>query len=304
MDFGFYYAKFADMQLQRINMSKQKYEISDAELATRFVRDEKLMKADLFNISPLMDKREAYSQELKNNLGHSLEVVAVQTEDRLNEQKEKNEKKQHAKSNFVYGLIVMAFLAAGINVCDEFVGDIEHPKSQKIEKFDKMPTHPRTAVIITICLIMGIVCGFVLSGTVENKKWTKKNADEFYKRLIVRYFDVAQANNPEITENGIATFNPEMSKLIYGLLAMNLSKRDMAKLDNLALTIESQFDTQTNDFGDNLRRIDNAMHQATQIVEKALKKTPELQRVINDAYMGQIPMSLVVAKGKKQNSGR
>lgn len=285
-------------------MSKQKYERSDEELAKRFVRDEKLMKADLFNILPLMDKREAYSQELKNNLGHSLEVVAVQTEDRLNKQKEKNEKLQEAKGNLIYVLIVLGFLAAGVSVCNHFIGDRDNNRPPKTEKVDEISTHPRTAVIITISLIMGIVCGFVLSGTVENKKWTKKNADEFYKRLIVRYFDVAQANNPEITEDGIATYNPEMSKLIYGLLAMNLSKRDMAKLDNLALTIESQFDTQEYGFGDNLRRIDNAMHQATQIVEKALKKNPELQRVINDAYMGQIPMSLVVAKGNKQNSGR
>lgn len=285
-------------------MSKQKYERSDEELAKRFVRDEKLMKADLFNILPLMDKREAYSQELKNNLGHSLEVVAVQTEDRLNKQKEKNEKLQEAKGNLIYVLIVLGFLAAGVSVCNHFIGDKDNNRPPKTEKVDEISTHPRTAVIITISLIMGIVCGFVLSGTVENKKWTKKNADEFYKRLIVRYFDAAQANNPEITEDGIATYNPEMSKLIYGLLAMNLSKRDMAKLDNLALTIESQFDTQEYGFGDNLRRIDIAMHQATQIVEKALKKNPELQRVINDAYMGQIPMSLVVAKGNKQNSGR
>lgn len=285
-------------------MSKQKYERSDAELAIRFVRDEKLMKADLFNILPLMDKREAYSQELNSKLGRSLNILDIQTEERLNKQKDKNERKQEAKGNLIYVLIVLGFLAAGINVCDEFVGDIEHPKSQKIEKFDEMPTHPRAAVVVTISLIMGIACGWILSGSVGTKKWSTKNADEFYKRLIVRYFDVAQADNPEITENGIITFNPEMSKLIYGLLAMNLSKRDMAKLDNLALTIESQFDTQTNGFGDNLRRIDNAMHQATQIVEKALKKNPELQRVINDAYMGQIPMSLVVAKGKKQNSGR
>lgn len=303
MDFGFYYAKYCKYA-KRINMSKQKYERSDAELATRFVRDEKLMKVDLFNILPLMDKREAYSQELNSKLGRSLNILDVQTEDRLNKQKDKNEKKQEAKGNLIYVLIVLGFLTAGVSVCNHFVGDMENNPPRKTEKVDEIPTYPRTAVIITICLIMGIVCGFVLSGTVGNKTWTTKNADEFYKRLIVRYFDVAQANNPEITENAIVTFNPEMSKLIYGLLAMNLSKRDMAKLDNLALTIESQFDTQTNGFGDNLRRIDNAMHQATQIVEKALKKNPELQRVINDAYMGQIPMSLVVAKGAKQNSGR
>lgn len=285
-------------------MSKQKYERSDAELATRFVRDEKLMKADLFKILPLMDKREAYSQELNSKLGRSLNILDIQTEERLNKQKDKNEKKQEAKGNLIYVLIVLGFLAAGVSVCNHFIDDRDNNRQPKTEKVDEISTHPRTTVIITISLIMGIACGFVLSGVVGNKTWTTKNADEFYKRLIVRYFDVAQANNPEITENAIVTFNPEMSKLIYGLLAMNLSKRDMAKLDNLALTIESQFDTQTNGFGDNLRRIDNAMHQATQIVEKALKKNPELQRVINDAYMGQIPMSLVVAKGAKQNSGR
>ena len=285
-------------------MLKKKYEISDEELATRFVRDEKLMKADLFNILPLMGKRDVYKQELNNKLGRSLNILDVETEDRLNKQKEKNERKQDAKANLVYVLIVLGFLAAGINICNDVVGDIESAKPQKTEKTDEIPTHPRTAVIITISLVMGIICGWVLSGSVGIKKWSTKNADEFYKRLIVRYFDVAQATNPEITEDGIATYNPEMSKLIYGLLAMNLSKKDMAKLDNLALTIESEFDTQTNSFSENLRRIDIAMHQATQIVEKALKKNPELQRVINDAYMGQIPMSLVVAKGKKQNSGR
>lgn len=285
-------------------MSKQKYERSDEELATRFVRDEKLMKADLFNILPLMDKREAYKQELKDKLGRSLNILDVQTEDRLNVQKEKNERKQDAKANLVYVLIVLGFLAAGVSVCKGFVGDMENNPPRKTEKVDEIPTHPRTAAIITISLIMGIACGWILSGSVGTKKWSTKNADEFYKRLVVRYFDAAQATNPEITEDGIATYNPEMSKLIYGLLAMNLSKKDMAKLDNLALTIESEFDTQEHGFGDNLRRIDIAMHQATQIVEKALKKNPELQRVINDAYMGQIPMSLVVAKDRKQNSGR
>lgn len=242
----------------------------------RFVRDERLMKADLFNILELQSKRDEYATKL--NKHPEIKDIEKNTDVRLNRRKKTNIRKEYVRNNLIYFLIFGAFLAAGISVCNYF-------KNEQITE-SKADWKVRCSTIIAIFAVIGALVGTVMSNR-PGKDWKTDNAEEFYKRLMVRYFDKIHAENPDITEEAINTFNPDLSRTVYAVLTSNLSKRDIAKLDDIALTIASALNY--SDFPNNLFDVDAKMEEATKIVSKAVAKNPSLQKLVNDAYMGKIP---------------
>ena len=267
------------------NMLREpKYKKDNEILTDRFVRDERLMKVNLLNTKPLIEERKRYSEQINSN--EELKDIESGYSVRLNKQKYKNEKRQEKTSDLVCVLIISFFMAAGISVSNHFYEYL--PKEQQqVTKKDKAGD----LTIITIFAIIGAVISFVFADR-PKKQWDTKNVDEFYNRLIVRYFDKLHDKTPEITENALLTFNPELARVVYALLVANLSKQDIAKLDSLALTMADELETKV--FGNELRFIDNQMRQATNIVERALMKRSELQNIIKDAYRGKIPATFYI----------
>lgn len=254
----------------------------------RFVRDERLMKADLFDVLKYQEKRKEYA----NNLNKHPEIknIEKQANARVNRRKNINTKKEHIRNNLIFLCVFGVCLAAGINVFNYF----EHEQAITCDADWKA----HNSIIIVIFVVIGAMAGLVLSDR-PMTDWKTDNVDEFYKRLVVRYFDKIHAENPYITEEAIKTFNPDLSRTVYSLLAANLSKRDLAKLDDIALTIASALNY--TDFPKNLSDIDAKMEEATKIVDKAVAKNPALREIVNYAYMGKIPITFFWACKHKQS---
>lgn len=263
-------------------------------MTERFVRDKKIMMADKFTILKKWDERRAYRDKINSISEYN--DFKLNKDFRLEQQKKKNEKKLKFQKDFIFMAVFMAFMAAGISTYTYVKQDA--PTAQFAPN---TPKTDKTAAIIVISILMGVIVGGILSN-VPQKQWSTKNADEFYNRLVVRYFDRIHEQNPNITQNAIETFNPDLGRIVYALLNYNLSKRDMAKLDNLALTIASEFDD--GNWIDNFADIDDKMNQAIKIVEHALTKNSELRKTINSVYMGQIPTTLFVAKQNRRGMER
>lgn len=272
---------------------KQNITESSEAVAKRFVREKKLMMADYFDILENMDKRQEYSRKLKTNP----EFVKIDAEHdmRLIRQKERNEKKEKAIRDFIFILILSVFIAGGVGVYNYQNNTVfAESKAQGMDN--------NSSLIIVISVFMGIFVGWVFSDRPTKKHWNTKNASEFYNRLVIRYFDKLRAENPMISEEGLRTYNPDLSRAIYALMSANLSKQDMAKLDNLALSVASELDG--NSFGENLKDIDEKMAAAVKIVNKALSKRPELCQIIQNAYMGQIPNTFFLENIKNRGMSR
>lgn len=250
--------------------------------AGRNMRDRELMKGDKSYASKFADARKRYSERVNSKV-----ILRIQEEikyTRLNRQIKTNQRKEKIVSNFIFSAVVAVFLFAGVEARDFFNTEISQPEQKTTTIKNKL----RGAGIIAIYGLIGILMGGVWSGRTK-KEWSMKNADEFYNRLVVRYFDKLHSENPEITEDAIKTFNPDLARVVCGLLTANLSKQDIAKLDNLALTMAS--DLGKGNIDANLIDIEEKMAKAIKIVDKALSKDPRLQQAIIDAYMGKLPYS-------------
>lgn len=272
---------------------KQNITESSESVAKRFVREKKLMMADYFDVSENMAKRQEYSKKLKTNP----EFVKIDAEHdiRLNRRKERNEKKEKIFRDSVFLLILAAFVGGGISVYNY----------QNNTVFAESKAHGmdnNSSLLIVISVFMGLFVDWVFSDRLAKKHWNTKNASEFYNRLVIRYFDKLHAENPMISEEGLRTYNPDLSRAIYALMSANLSKQDMAKLDNLALSVASELDG--NSFGENLKDIDEKMAAAVKIVNRALSKRPELRRIIQNAYIGQIPTTFFLKNLKNRGMSR
>ncbi len=271
---------------------KQNITEDPKSVAERFVREKKLMMADYFDILENMDKRQEYSRKLKTNQ----EFVKIDAEHdmRLIRQKERNEKKEKAIRDSIFILILTAFIGGGISVHN-------YQTKNYVAESNAQGTENDPSLIIVISVVVGVFAAFTLSDRPKNQ-WRTKNADEFYNRLVIRYFDKLRTENPTISEEGLRTYNPDLSRAIYALMAANLSKRDMAKLDNLALSVASELDG--NSFGENLKDIDEKMAAAVKIVNGALSKRPELRQIIQNVYMGQIPNTFFLENIKNRGMTR
>lgn len=250
--------------------------------AGRNMRDRELMKGDKSYASKFADARKKYSERVNSKL-----ILRIQEEikyTRLNRQIKTNQRKEKIVSNFIFSAVVAVFLFAGVEARDFFNTEISQPEQKTTTIKNKL----RGAGIIAIYGLIGILMGGVWSSRTK-KEWSMKNADEFYNRLVVRYFDKLHSEKPEITEDAIKTFNPDLARVVCGLLTANLSKQDIAKLDNLALTMAS--DLGKGNIDANLIDIEEKMAKAIKIVDKALSKDPRLQQAIIDAYMGKLPYS-------------
>jgi len=257
-------------------------------LAGRNMRDRKLMMGDKSYASKFADARKKYSERVNSKV-----ILRIQEEikyTRLNRQIKTNQRKEKIVSNFIFSAVVAVFLFAGVEARDFFNTEISQPEQKTTTIKNKL----RGAGIIAIYGLIGILMGGVWSSRTK-KEWSIKNADEFYNRLVVRYFDKLHSEKPEITEDAIKTFNPDLARVVCGLLTANLSKQDIAKLDNLALTMAS--DLGNGNIDANLIDIEEKMAKAIKIVDKALSKDPRLQQAIIDAYMGKLPYSTFTVAG-------
>jgi hypothetical protein len=271
---------------------KQNITEDPKSVAERFVREKKLMMADYFDVSENMDKRQEYFRKLKTNP----EFVKIDAEHdmRLKRRKERNEKKEKAIRDSIFILILSVFIAGGISVYN-------YQTKNYVAESNAQGTENNPSLMIVISVVVGVFAAFMLSEH-SHKHWQTKNADEFYNRLVIRYFDKLHAENPMISEEGLRTYNPDLSRAIYALMSANLSKQDMAKLDNLALSVASELDG--NSFGENLKDIDEKMAAAVKIVNRALSKRPELRQIIQNAYMGQIPNTFFLENIKNRGMSR
>ena len=156
----------------------------------------------------------------------------------------------------------------------------------------------KDVAIVFLSVLAGL--GIGTSAAVAFKQSDKETAiDNFYNRLIIRYFYKLKRISPDVfSEDILKNCNPEMLRVIAAILMTNMSPEETKKIQNIATTtlfLHDDRDIMT------MRKIETNIKTALKIVENCMLKNPELEDLVHRAYTGYIPETFML-NSVKQNT--
>ena len=181
--------------------------------------------------------------------------------------------------------------------------EAEQPKKLVVTKKTNMQNlaHEKINVkAIALAFVLGLLAGtFCIIGNARSRR--DDDVQGFYDRLILHYMRKAKAQNPDLDETIFKKLNPKLCEMIAGLLMMNMDSKDTKRIityiDRLS---NARFADNADGVIQELAYYEFAIEKSVPIIEQALAKNPELNKIIIDAFRGNIPTMFVLEQNQRQ----
>lgn len=153
---------------------------------------------------------------------------------------------------------------------------------------------------IALAFVLGLLAGtFCVIANARSRR--DEDIQGFYDRLILHYMRKAKEQNPDLDEAIFKKLNPKLCEMIAGLLMMNMdakaTKHIITYIDRLS---NARFPDDKSGIVKELSYYEFAVEKSVPIIEQALAKNPELNRIIIDALRGNIPAVFVLEQNQRK----
>ena len=263
-------------------------ENSDQDILNRFNRDKELMWPD-----DKFQDRALYNSYLRNLVDNPTFIQASRIADKkIAKAKSKQENKNRAAKIVVCVFLMLFFGGAGIS-------GYKMPETYRFEQTQSQ--HIMFSLYMLAVMLTGVGLSAVIWSAKDNDPKYDERPEVFFNRLVARYFDVLKKMYPELSDKYLKMFNQpdmEMARTIYSLLIVNMSKKDVKKLTDIALSINWRVYNNNSEM-DNMRDVEEKISRALAIIENTLTMHPELREAVKCSYMGNVPTTFFVVKAKE-----
>jgi len=261
------------------------------DILKRFDRDEELMWPN-----KKLQNRQLYSNYLHGLVDNRTFVDASRiVEKGIKNAKNKAKNKNRAAKIVACFFLILFFGGAGIS-------GYRMPETYHFQQTTGQ--HIAFSLYMLAIALTGVGLSAFICSIKDKDPEYDEQPEVFFNRLIARYFEVLKKMYPEMSDKYLKMFNQpdmEMARAIYSLIIINMPKRDVNKLQDIALSVnwrvyENKIDT--------MHAVEEQINQALAIIEKTLVKHPELKNAVKDAYMGKIPTTFFVVNKQYSNIER
>lgn len=140
--------------------------------------------------------------------------------------------------------------------------------------------------VLSVLFGMLVSFGAGLATTVYSHRMVRKyDVERFYNRMSVRLFNVLKKVYPELQNDTLLNYNPELSLVVTTLLMANMSEEDTKKIQSLAIALSNKDNLEK----DELQEYESGINEAFEIVKNALNQDQDLYYSILQVYNGIVP---------------
>jgi hypothetical protein len=149
-------------------------------------------------------------------------------------------------------------------------------------------------VFVTLGCLLGMGAGFALARH-SVRSTREDDVKYFYNRLSMRSFDYLQSSHPEIDENILKKYNPELVRFITELLIANMDESDTKQLRSFAMDLAAKMRAGEMTVSSyNLKFV-----KAMEIIKNALDDNRGLKNAMVLAFKGWAPSKLNLKKNNQ-----